>query len=143
MASLRALKVEVYSFCQHSSHRAQPRHTRSAARSKITAGFSSGAGAVRFMLSYSSRRASAAWPSRSRRAFFWADSGTSSRRTRFPPNTRPGMARNSTAPAAVSHSRLRASSSREVSMAASAPRKKAPAERGRLAHLAASSAAAP
>ena len=60
VASFRALKVPVYSFCQQSSHRAQPRQTFSAARSKITAGFSSvDTGALRPMLSYRSRRAAA------------------------------------------------------------------------------------
>ena len=47
--------MAVYSFCQHSSHNAHPRHTFSAARSKMTAGFSSCGGGVRLMLSYSSR----------------------------------------------------------------------------------------
>ena len=51
MASLKALKVPVYSFCQQRSHRAQPRQTFYAARSKTMAGFSSVDGGVRPMLS--------------------------------------------------------------------------------------------
>ena len=95
------------------------------------------------MLSYSSRRASAARLSRSRKAFFCAESAASARWIRLPPKARPGMARNRSAPAAVSSSRLCASSSREVIIAASAPRKKAAADKGRRLHRAASRAAAP
>ena len=65
VASLKALKVETYSLFQHTSRSAQPRHTTSAALSKITAGFSSFLGAGTEKLSHRDRRAWAL--SRSRR----------------------------------------------------------------------------
>ena len=72
---MKALKVDMYSLLQHTSRRAHPRHTTSAARSKMTAGFSSFLGGGALKLSYSERRASALsrsrWrrPSASREAF--------------------------------------------------------------------------
>ena len=109
VASFRALKVPVYSFCQHKSRRAQLRHTRSAARSNMTAGFSStGGGAARPMLSYSSRKAAAALLIRSR-STVPPPSGSSARFRRLPPNSRPGSSRNTPVPSTASASRGRAS----------------------------------
>ena len=107
MASFRALKVPVYSFCQQSSHRAQPRHTFSAARSKTTAGFSSvDTGAALPMLSYRARRAAAIRVSWARIPSSAAgNSGVSPRITRLPPKARPGSIKNRTAPTAASGSR--------------------------------------
>ena len=59
VASLKALKVATYSLLQHTSRRAQPRQTTSAARSKMTAGFSSFLGGGVPKLSQRERRASA------------------------------------------------------------------------------------
>ena len=103
VASFMALKVPVYSRCQHRPHRAQPRHTRSAARSKTTAGFSSLVLGTRPMLSYSSRSAPAAFVSRSLSCCpAEVALAASCRFTRFPPNSRPGRSRNSPAPRAAS-----------------------------------------
>ena len=59
MASLKALKVPTYSLLQQTSRRAHPRQTTSAARSKMTAGFSSFLGAGAEKASQRLRRASA------------------------------------------------------------------------------------
>ena len=95
------------------------------------------------MLSYSSRSASAARLRWVFRAVRWAMSGAASRRSRFPPKIRRGRAKNSREPATVSRRSVWANSSREVSMAAAAPEKKASAAMLRRLHFAAHSPATP
>ena len=128
MASLRALKVPVYSLCQQRSHRAQPRHTFSAARSNTMAGFSSvDCGAFRPILSYKSRSAPAALFKRSFSCAPVDETVFSARLIRFPPKIRPGSIKNKIIPKAASKSSGWAKGSLAGNSTATDAAKKAPA----------------